>query len=492
MKKSLLLLLPCFLFAASQKLLPNTKILYLDQPKSATTLDEFFANSKVYLRLRSHYIAWNWDKENAKRKDNWGYGIGGSLTFKSAWVHHFGITTALYTSQDPWHMRRSDVGFVKTGKDFFSRYEVAKGKGFGVTVLGQSYLEYKDDAWDLKAGRQIFTSMLAQPNDSKMIPNTFEGVSLQGKKGSVEYKLAYFTKQKLRYKEHFHDVVTYGKDLDGDGRITGYEKWANNDDSAVNHALSYVHLQRAGKSVHNRLLITQLRAGYKSLKTTLNASVVPGLFGLFAIEPRYEIDLKSGRIIPQMRYIRQLDLGAKDIGRLGIPIANLKGDAAGYRNPYTLYGWLYAVRVDWRPKASFWWARVGYSQVGDHADIVDPWRGAPTGGYTRAMSVYNWYADTKSWMGRIVLDLDKAKLVRGLQASLRYIIEDYDDRKPGVQADAHCIDLDLFEKVPHIDGLYVKLRWGLTRGTSATQDMYGRTKADPSFQEFRFEINYLL
>ncbi len=492
MRKLFFLLFPFTLFASSQKLLPNTKILYLDQPKPAKTLDEFFANSKVYLRLRSHYIAWNWDKESQKRKDNWGYGIGGSLLFKSAWVHSWGATLGFYTSQNPWHMKKDEIGYVKSGKDTFSRYKVAKGEGFGMNVVAQAYLEYKQKMFDFKLGRQTFDSMLVKANDSKMIPNCFEGVSAAGSIEGVRYKLAYFTHQKLRDKTSFHDVITFGKDLDGDGVLTGYEKWANNDDAGVNKALSAVNLARAGKSVHHRLVIAEATTSYENMKTTFNSTIVPGLFGLFAIEPKMSIDMGNAKLMPQVRYIRQVDLGGKDVGCKGIAIANLKGKAAGYKNPYSLYGWLLNARIDYRPKESFWWARLAYSQTGDRADIIDPWRGFPTGGYTRAMAQYNWYANTKSWMGRVVVNLDRTKLVPGLWASLRYEIEDFDDKKPGVQADVRCLNLDLFEKVPNIDGLYVKLRIGVTKGSSTTRDMEGHLKEDPSFKELRFEINYLL
>ncbi len=492
MRKLVLIFLSLALFAASQKLLPNTKILYRDKPKPATTLDEFFTNSRLYLRLRSHYIAWDWDKEDAKRKDNWGYGIGGSLIFKSAWVHGWGATIGFYTSQNPWHMKRDEIGFVKSGKDTFSRYKVAKGDGFGMRVVAQSYLEYTNKTLDFKLGRQTFDSMLVKANDSKMIPNCFEGVSFKGSTAGLDYKLAYFTHQKLRDKTFFHDVITFGKDLDGDGVLEGYEKWANNDDAGVNKALNAVNLAHAGKSTHNRLIITEATTSHDTLTTTLNATLVPGLFGLLAIEPKLRIDMGSAKLVQQLRYIRQIDLGAKDVGRRGIAIANLKGDATGYKNPYSLWGWLFNARIDYLPKESFWWVRLGYSQTGDRADIVDPWRGFPTGGYTRAMAQYNWYANTKSWMGRVVVNLDRAKLIPGLWASLRYEIEDFDDAKPGVQADVRCLNLDLFEKVPHIDGLFVKLRIGITKGSSTTRDMTGHLKADPSFKELRFEINYLL
>ena len=42
--------------------------------------------------------------------------------------------------------------------------------------------------------------------------------------------------------------------------------------------------------------------------------------------------------------------------------------------------------------------RLAYTKVADKADIIAPWRGFPTAGFTRAMSQYNWYANTKSYM----------------------------------------------------------------------------------------------
>ena len=53
----------------------------------------------------------------------------------------------------------------------------------------------------------------------------------------------------------------------------------------------------------------------------------------------------------------------------------------------------------------------GYSQILDEADLIAPWRGFPTGGYTRSMAQYNWEANTASWMVKAGFDLGKAGIV---------------------------------------------------------------------------------
>ncbi|WP_281951704.1 OprD family outer membrane porin [Nitrosophilus kaiyonis] len=461
----------------------NMTLKYNVLPGEANSLEEMFTKGEFYGRLRLNTFKWDWDKEyTGKTKDNWAMGIGGSLEYKSAYFKGFGITAALYTSQNPWHMDAEDVSFVKAGKDTFSRYKVKTDNGFGMTVLAQSYLEYKRDKTSLKIGRQIFESLLTKSNDTKMIPNTFEGVSLVSKYFSdTTVKLAYFTKQKLRDHTRFHDVITF-KDEDG-------ESWNNNDDSAVNKALSYANFEAAGKDTDHELIVAELtNKSIKNLKWMINYTTVPDVVALASIEAHYKIPIGDYNLIPGFRYIKQMDKGADE---LGVAVANLKGDATAYDDPNSVDSSLIAARVDLKAKNKIWWARVGYSKVADDADIIAPWRGFPTGGFTRAMAQYNWYANTKTWMIRGVYDFDKAGLVSGLKASLRYAIQDFDDKKKGVQADSNIVHLDLIEKVKSMPGLYLKFRMGLVDGDDNTKDINGNLKKDPSYNEYRFEINYL-
>jgi len=89
--------------------------------------------------------------------------------------------------------------------------------------------------------------------------------------------------------------------------------------------------------------------------------------------------------------MRQFDQGA------GVFVGpNLKMQTEGYLNTKSLDSILYAARVD--VVRDTFKLRFGYTKVADEADLVTPWRGFPTAGFSRAMSQYNWNANTKSYM----------------------------------------------------------------------------------------------
>ncbi|MRJ02855.1 MAG: hypothetical protein C6I05_05335 [Epsilonproteobacteria bacterium] len=430
-----------------------------------------------YGRFRINSFLWDWKREYPeKRRDNWSLAIGGSLIYKTPYFRGFGFTLGVYTSQNPWHMEGDEVSFIKSGKDTFSRYKVKHQGDFGITTFAQAYLEYRREGIEVKVGRQIFESMLTSGNDSKMIPNTFEGYSLTLRRDSpFTLKCAYLTRQKLRHHEEFHDVLTF--------RDSGGDSWGNNDDSAVNKNLSYENFVAAGKDPNHRLIVFQLEGSGERVKTTLNYTAVPTVLALGGVEVEYRDSLNGFTIAPALRYIRQWDRGAED---LHLPVANLKGDGRGYSNPYSLESWLFAGKVQIQPQDPIWSLALGYSWIADRADIVAPWRGFPTGGFTRAMGQYNWYAGTRSLMVQGVANLDRAKVVAGTQATLRYVVEDFDDSKPAVPADSRVINLDLLKRVQDIPGLSFKFRMAVVRGPSDHGE-----KLDPSYNEYRLEMNYL-
>ena len=63
--------------------------------------------------------------------------------------------------------------------------------------LGQAYLEYNNGTFDVKGGRQLFESVFTKSNDTKMIPNTFDGVSAAVKIApKTKARIAWFGKHK--------------------------------------------------------------------------------------------------------------------------------------------------------------------------------------------------------------------------------------------------------------------------------------------------------
>jgi hypothetical protein len=185
-----------------------------------------------------------------------------------------------------------------------------------------------------------------------------------------------------------------------------------------------------------------------------------------------------------MRYMRQFDEGAGAIGG-----ANLKTVTVGYDDPDSLDGWLAGVRLDITHEA--WHVRLAYTQVGDEGDIVAPWRGFPTGGFTRVMGQYNWYANTRTWVAQYDYTVHKKGFFNGLHAMARVALQDFDDIKPGVQADSNVFEIGLRKPLENVRGAFVRLRWAHIVGDDDTITPSGFHKPDPSADAIRLEWNYL-
>ncbi|HIP19935.1 MAG TPA: outer membrane porin, OprD family [Sulfurimonas sp.] len=463
----------------------NRTLVFNKVPPKVDSLKDMLTEGMFYGRIRINTFKWDWKTETSKSQDNWAAGFGGSLLYKSAEFKGFSGMAGLYTSQSPWHMNNDDVKYIKAGKDTTSRYGVDTTGDWGMTVLAQAYLQYRLNKTKVRVGRQIFESFLTKSNDTKMIPNTFEGFTVVSKDlPKTTLKAAYITRQKLRDHTRFHDVITF-KDVDG-------TKWANNDDSAINKSLTYQNFVAAGMDTeHDLIVLEAINKSVKNLKLKANYTTVPDIVSSATVEAYYTIPAGGLKIIPGVRYMKQFDEGVGDkfaaISTGAVSVANLKGKTTGYTNPNSLDSWLFAAKVDIKSNQA-WKFRLGYSKIADKADIVAPWRGFPTGGFTRAMAQYNWYANTKTYMIRGDYSFDKAGLVPGLTAMFRYAIQDFDDNKPGVQADTHVIHLDAIQKIKSFPGLEARVRIGIASGDPQTGAV---TKADPSYKEYRFELNYL-
>ena len=433
----------------------NMIVKYNLLPSSVDNLYDAFAKGMFYGRLRTNNFMWDWNADS--KFDNKAMGIGGSLVYKTAPLAGFSTTLGFYTSQNPSFFREdaADVGSVKAGKDTFSRNKTKQTGNFGMSVLGQSYLQYDVSKTSFKLGRQLFETVFTKSNDTKMIPNAFDGVSATIKEiPKTTIQLAYFSKQKLRDHTKNHDVIAV-------------DSWDENDDSAVNKNLT---VARVGKD--NSLIVGSItNKSVKNLKVNLSYALVPSIVSNLTFESHYAIPVGKWKVVPGIRYMQQFDaLNAS------YDVANLKKNSSGYTDPQSLDSNLLALRLDIKNEAFL--ARLGYSQIADEADIVAPWRGFPTGGFTRAMAQYNWYANTKTYMARV----GYRSKVDGFSVMARYAIQDFDDNKAGVQADTNIIHIDIRQNFGKNTEL--KVRLGFVSDEDET------TKSDVSYNEYRVELNY--
>lgn len=443
---------------------PSMVVKYTQLPSSVNSLSDIFKEGMFYGRLRSNMFRWDWNDEASL--DNKAMGVGGSLVYKTAPYSGWSSTIGLYTSQNPaWHNENPDLdglSSVKAGKDTFSRYDTEKTGNFGMNVLGQAYLQYDIAKSSIYIGRQMFASVYTKSNDTKMIPNTFDGISATIKDiPKTTIKLAYLAKQKLRDHTVAHDVLA----------VNG---WEENDDSAINKNLT---VDRIGNN--NSLSIASItNKSIKNLKANVSYAIVPDVVSNLTLESHYTIPVGGDwKVAPGIRYMQQFDnLGAS------YDVASLKSDAmTGYTNKTSLDTSLLAVRID--IKNDVFMTRFGYSKIADKADIIAPWRGFATGGFTRAMAQYNWYANTATYMARADYNFDKAGIIPGFSIMARYAIQDFDDTKAGVQADTNILHIDARQNIGK--NLEAKVRLGFI----SDEDTSG-VKNDVSYNEYRFELNY--
>ena len=213
---------------------------------------------------------------------------------------------------------------------------------------------------------------------------------------------------------------------------------------------------------------------------TLSYLQVPGVVKDFVAEAHYKIPVgESGWAVrPGVRYFVQKDDGGGAVaGNKNLKGKALTGYASGVNG--SMDSSLLNARLDIKMPNKKGFFRLGYSKVEDKADIFAPWRGFPTGGFTRAMAQYNWYANTKTYMVRAVY-----KFTPKFKASVRYAIQDFDDNKPGVQADSNIVHLDTWYNFTK--NFQMKTRIGIVNA-----DVGNTGKQDVSYNEYRLEFNYL-
>ncbi|HEO99013.1 MAG: hypothetical protein JW682_00845 [Campylobacterales bacterium] len=460
-------------------LLPTMQHIYDIKPDEVDSLDSMLSEGMFYGRLRFNSFGFKWgEEEEGSKKDHFIAAIGASLFYKSPVYNGLSFSAGLFTAQAAGSLGDEESHLYKGGRDTLSRYSALHGDPEGITSLAEAYVEYSYDKFSFKGGRQIFESFLTRSNDTKMIPNTFEGltVTIDDMLGTY-FEIGYLTKQKLRDHQTFHHLLAYGDDPEDP-----YGIYRENDDSVMHRGLTLPALQERG--IKDRLVIVEAKnRQIANLSLGANFTAVPELIASTMLQASYRVDLGTLSIVPGIRYMRQFDNGAGEIGG-----ANLKGNTEGYKEPATLDSALLGARVDFVDNG--YKLRLGYSKVADKGDIVAPWRGFPTAAFTRAMGQYNWNANTESYMAQLEYDYNG---FTDLKIVSQYVIQDFDDNKAGVQADSNVFVLNLMKGFGYggDSNIYLKTRYAYVTGKEDIVTDSGYQKPDPSYSEIRFELNYL-
>jgi hypothetical protein len=473
---------------------PNMQVEYVGDVPTVEHLKDTLAEGRWYARARVHGFDWDWREEKlsgtGQTRNNAMIGSGGSLIWKSARWRGFSATLGGYATV-PLHDDNTDsavalANFGRAGKDTYRTR--ADGTEAEILVLAEASVEWRNRSVAVRAGRQIIDSALLSSNDTKMIPNTFEALRLDWK-GLPRTVLtgAVVGKQKLRDHSTFHSLLAYE-------RLTG------NDDSGSHRGLTPANLARFGLDAEPPLFLlasdTKLRP---DLRLTVECAALPNAFTTVVADLAWTRKLASGwTVVPAVRLLRQFDQGAGRIGGAALSgvfaadKAFTSSDAdrrrlASYADPRSLDGGLWAARISLSrgPLA----ITLGGSSIADQADVVAPWRGFPTGGYTRAMAQIDWLAHSRAGAVRVDWDLGADRVFANLKVSGGLERIDFDDAKLAAGTvsltDRSVYTFDCVALPRALPRTAFKLRVGL-----ADAEAKPGSRDFDSYREVRVEMNH--
>ena len=436
---------------------------------AADDLASAFKEGKLDGRLRAQYFATDW--ELADKQSATGFAVGGSLIYKTAPLHGLSIGAGLYTTQNPGSWTDADDGATAaTAKDLFCRDQTDgtpdNPYGTGYAVLAQAYLQYDVAKSKLRGGRMLVTNPWITPNDTKMIPIAAEGIELVSKDlANTTVQIDYIDKIKERGNTYFGNMADTGDTPVKIRQAYDTHYYIDSGNSApdvsiagiTNRSIDNVELQ--GWVMHWPDLVDQIRleANY----AVEAGDVILGFGGLF---------------------MQQYDKGAGD---LILPALN------NYDSDNSVDTFLYALRAtaDYRA-AKF---LLATSHTDDGGDMIAPWRGFPTQGYTRSMTQTDWTANTRSYKAEI--DYDWNAMLPGVSTMLSYAYYDRDPSKKPYQklTDREYQNGDTrqwnFDIVYKLSGSWkgAELKARLMDQQNDTTALY---TADTSNREMRLEANY--
>ncbi len=455
----------------------NGMLFYNLKQKDVERFSDMFQEGEFYGRLRNNNFFFSYDAPDAKHDTHLVSAFGASIVYKSASLKGFDMSVGLYGSHSFFNDTKDPLNRLKPAKDTLSRFDYTNTGNKSMGVVGQAYISYKLSKSSIVAGRQLVETFYTKSNDTKMNPNTFDGVTFySGDVEATDITLAYLYQQKLRDHLEAHSVL-----MVGDANLTSAQQpqWSQNDDSAMHKGLTYTALKTAGKPTQSPLIVFDVtNKSIENLKINFASYVVPELLSQAMGELNYKFTFGGVSVTPGIRYLQQFDNGAGRVG--GASLGGLSASTA-YKNPFSLDSKMVAARVV--TSYDQYKVRLGYTNILDEADLVTPWRSFPTAGYTRSMGMYNWRANTKSYRVEFLKNANAKGFYKDIFMQISALYIDGDITKDPL-ADSMFYYAGFIKNLESIPELQYKLRLGY-------RDFVGDSSNLSSYLDSRLEFNYL-
>jgi hypothetical protein len=188
-KKSSLLLLLTTTVAMSDELLSFNTHSVRENIENITEVDnevdvsetnklkKMFKKAKISGELRSMYAGYN--QKELGVDNNYATAVGGVFKYTLGAYHGFNAGVALYASYDITDL---------SGSNAKHNDELSSSKK-SYTQLGEAYINYENQEFSFRAGRQVLDTPLADSDDIRMISNSFEAYVAKYNYNGFEFML---------------------------------------------------------------------------------------------------------------------------------------------------------------------------------------------------------------------------------------------------------------------------------------------------------------
>ena len=168
---------------------PRSKRCSCPREQAISTLPPFLGDTDLKVHFRSYYF----NRTNPNDTVNEAYALGGWISYQSGWLFDtFAMGATLYGSAPIYTPpNRDGTLLLQPGQN-------------GYYVPGEAWgaLRYKEYAL-LKGYRQQVDQGYINPQDNRMTPNTFQGITLAGKVNWLQYLAGFLWQIKPRNSDEF-------------------------------------------------------------------------------------------------------------------------------------------------------------------------------------------------------------------------------------------------------------------------------------------------
>lgn len=151
-----------------------------------------YDDATAVLHFRSFFL----NRVNPQPPNQAAWVAGGWIGYQSGWLFDtFRVGAVEYTSQPLWAPQNTDGSLL-----------LLPGQ-YGFAVLGQAYASIKVDDQVFTGYRQMIDELEVNPQDDRMLPNTFEAYALRGSFGRINYFAGYVAAMKPRDENVFINMA---------------------------------------------------------------------------------------------------------------------------------------------------------------------------------------------------------------------------------------------------------------------------------------------